>query len=826
MRFIHLFIASSIIEFERERVYIGDHIRRLNDRSYDEGYYVKLYLCEDDSENLQSTYDRKIENCDIFLALIGEKLGEKTKHELYVAHCSNGIISRHIIINNECDQSIIPQELLSSFEINVTESFQLEALFQHIDSCIHSIVSQINDTDFSPARKLFNLNIPSLNDSYELAIISNIIRGLKDRFEDELQLTTSYSFAEVYNAYLSLLSENQDFEYERLFRISNDENLRNSLWLFENEQFAADRSESIKKVISNLYEYGNYHITYQSTEQLQLSFYRKLVDALNSFKSFIEVKYIIINHILYEESQRTHKRKVVKNLFSNTLDHQKQRYIEQNIVNITNLYIITDQVDKLKEALLKLEESDYEHFIFNPDIISPDLPFTEYYKTSVEYIFNSIEYLNYNTCNYTGDEIKNKLDHILHAIVERDILLKPTDQLKTYYLCGKLLMSYNDKYTIAKQYYIKAYNAYNDGAINEDIYTNYIKDIIVDICEICFDYNDNEQILTWVDKGKKFLDTDDIAYKVRLLVYEARGSRDYNPLLSEKLYNSAISILTERNLFKEVDDLLDLYIIVSFEIIFDKYRSIPDSDAGQIQLFNDQTLALDELHQRYLNNNNFWHSKVYILYMLGLLNLDMQFCIKGDNILNSHHDERINHERVYDLEYIKALIHKKKHEYQESNRILLNLAQLYKGQMSKASCYQIIGTNYSYMYNSMDESLNLAKTYYKKALELDPKLGGKIYDGLSYCCLMTKDFKEAEEYARKALLEENLFNDNKYANYITSLLCQKKYIKAFITYAIKCKRKQSIKNILRNDWDTDLRSLGIDTSHFHAIFILDKTTQP
>ena len=243
MRFINLFIASSIIEFERERVYIGDHIRRLNDQSYEEGYYVKLYLCEDDSENLQASYDRKIENSDIFIALIGERLGEKTKHELYVAKHSDTIISRHIIVNNECNLSIIPQELIPSFKIHVINSFNQEILFHHIDSYIHSIVSQIKDTKYSPASKLFSLSIPNYPDSYELAIISNIIRGLKDRFEEELQLQKSNSFTEKYNAYLSLLSENQNYESERLLKITCDENHRSSIWLFENVQYSANRSE-------------------------------------------------------------------------------------------------------------------------------------------------------------------------------------------------------------------------------------------------------------------------------------------------------------------------------------------------------------------------------------------------------------------------------------------------------------------------------------------------------------------------------------------------------------------------------------------------------
>lgn len=817
MRFINLFVASSIIEFERERIYIGDHIRRLNDRSYDEGYYVKLYLCEDDSENLQSTYDRKIENSDIFIALIGEKLGEKTKHELYVANHSDNILSRHIIIDNECNPSIIPNELLTSFNIHVIKVSNLEILFDYIDSCINSIVSQIADTHYLPAKKLFSLNIPNHNDSFELAMISNIIRGFKDRYEDELQLIISNSVSDIYNAYLSLLSENQNCEYERLLRITNDENLRNSIWLFENAHYS---SESTKEMIGALYEFGIYHITYRSNDELKLSFRNKLSDALKKYKSFVEVKYIIENHIIYEVSQRTHKRHVVKNLLSTHIAPEIQGRLEQNIVNITNLYIVTNQFDKLNESLIKLEDSDFDYFIYNPDIISPDLPFTDYYKTLVKYVYDSIEYLNYHTINYTGKQIQDKLCHILHIIAERGILLKPTEKLTINYLCGKLLLSYNEP-SSAKEHYIKAYEAYQEGTLNNSVYMNYIKDIIIDLCEIFFELNDYKQILTWVDNGKKLVGTNDIAYKVKLLVCEARGHGDYNPTLASELYNTALSILIERDLYKQFDDLLNLYIIISFEVIFDKYRSLSDNDTEQINQLDKQTLALDMLYERYLSNSNFWLSKVYILYLQGLLNLNMEDCLKGDIILNSHPDKRINDGSKRNLEYIKALIYKRTHKYKESNEILSKIVKEYKGPKSQASCFQIMGTNYSYMYESK-EALSCAVEFYEKALELDASLGSKIHDGLSYCCLMTKDFKKAEEHAYKALQKDNVLNDNKYANYITSLLCQNKYIKAFTVYAIKCKSNQNIKRILKEDWEGDLRELGINTSRFPIIFTFDK----
>lgn len=820
MRFINLFIASSIVEFERERVYIGDHIRRFNDKSYKEGYYVKLYLCEDDLENLQAIYDRKIENCDLFVALVGEKLGDKTKHELYVAECSDKIKSRHIIVSEECNLSIIPQELLSSFKIHVINLFNREFLFYHIDSCIHSIVGQIKDTHYSPAIKEFSLSIPN-NNSYELAIISNIVRSVKDNFEDELHLIVSMSATDRNNAYLSLLSENQNEEYERLLRIASDEDQKCSIWLFENVMYRSYTNESVKKVIDDLYKYGNYNcITYKDNEQLHLKFHSKLVDALNIYKSFIEVKYSIVNHILYEESQKTYKKKFVKNLLLTDYNAKSQVRLEQNIVNIINSYVITRQFDKLKESLIKLDKSDFEYFIFNPDIIRPDLSYVEYYKALVKYIYDSIEYLNFNTTEYDGDDIKNKLNEIFHINIERGVLLKPSDEFRMYYLGAKLLLSYNDQYEAVLECYVKAYEAFNQILGNKPVYANYVKEVIIDTCEIYFDLNDNTQLLEWTQKGKKFVDANDIAYKVKLLVYEARGNCDHNPKLADELYDEAISGLVGNELYKQEDDLLDLYIIVSFEIVFSKYRSIA-LDTDKMQVLRDQMLALDELHNKYLRNSNCWRSKLYILYMLGLLNRDMELCGEADRLLDSHRDERLPFERICDLEYIKALIHKKNHEYKESNEILLKLAKLYKGAKSKASCFQIIGTNYSYMCTS-EESLRLAKEYYSMALELDADLGSNIYEGLSYCCLMTKDFQEAEKYARKAMLEDVQAKDNIYANYISSLLCQNKFIKAFITYVIVCKRKEAVKRILLQDWTTDLKELGIKTSRFHVIFLLDK----
>ena len=82
MKIIRIFVASSVTEFEKERIYIGDSIRRHNDCVLNQGYQLRLYLCEDEYFNSQPIYDRNILKSDIFVAIIGNKLGEFTKHEI------------------------------------------------------------------------------------------------------------------------------------------------------------------------------------------------------------------------------------------------------------------------------------------------------------------------------------------------------------------------------------------------------------------------------------------------------------------------------------------------------------------------------------------------------------------------------------------------------------------------------------------------------------------------------------------------------------------------------------------------------------------------
>ena len=76
MKIVNIFIASSIEEFEKERILIGDYVRKTNEVSSAKGHLVRLFLCEDEYKNSQSIYDRQIQKSDVFIAKCPSTISE------------------------------------------------------------------------------------------------------------------------------------------------------------------------------------------------------------------------------------------------------------------------------------------------------------------------------------------------------------------------------------------------------------------------------------------------------------------------------------------------------------------------------------------------------------------------------------------------------------------------------------------------------------------------------------------------------------------------------------------------------------------------------
>lgn len=90
MKYIKLFLASSLVEFAYEREALGNYIRTLNDIYVLQGIYFKLFICEDISneiakERKQEVYNKKIRESQFFYILLGRDAGDYTIEEFEVA---------------------------------------------------------------------------------------------------------------------------------------------------------------------------------------------------------------------------------------------------------------------------------------------------------------------------------------------------------------------------------------------------------------------------------------------------------------------------------------------------------------------------------------------------------------------------------------------------------------------------------------------------------------------------------------------------------------------------------------------------------------------
>lgn len=90
IRKIKLFLASSTVEFAKERMELGFHILKLNNMLIDRGVYLWLSVAETlpramTPQGLQDYYNQEIQDSRYFYMIVGEKVGPKTREEFETA---------------------------------------------------------------------------------------------------------------------------------------------------------------------------------------------------------------------------------------------------------------------------------------------------------------------------------------------------------------------------------------------------------------------------------------------------------------------------------------------------------------------------------------------------------------------------------------------------------------------------------------------------------------------------------------------------------------------------------------------------------------------
>ena len=90
IRKIKLFLASSTVEFAKERMELGFHILKLNNMLIDRGVYLWLSVAETlpramTKQGLQDYYNSEIRDSRYFYMIVGEKIEPQTREEFETA---------------------------------------------------------------------------------------------------------------------------------------------------------------------------------------------------------------------------------------------------------------------------------------------------------------------------------------------------------------------------------------------------------------------------------------------------------------------------------------------------------------------------------------------------------------------------------------------------------------------------------------------------------------------------------------------------------------------------------------------------------------------
>ena len=154
MKKIKIFLASSIREFQKERIAIGDLFRQIQNDVIDLGIRLDLFMCEfeDNSMSLgrmQERYNDKLKESNVFIMLIGKKVGKYTIEEYNVSK-ENSLIKRYILFEIcKNDESIdlfkkdLEKDLLKGYDHKIYNFKNEKELLDNIKDIIDEVLGDV-----------------------------------------------------------------------------------------------------------------------------------------------------------------------------------------------------------------------------------------------------------------------------------------------------------------------------------------------------------------------------------------------------------------------------------------------------------------------------------------------------------------------------------------------------------------------------------------------------------------------------------------------------------------------------------------------------------
>lgn len=817
MKTVKVFIASSIIEFEEERIYLGGYVRKLNDSLLGMGHKVRLFLCEDENINSQPFYDRNIENSDVFIALIGSHLGEFTRHEIVdVADRCAQIRKKILVLTTDKCTSQIPGNLQSSFEIHTITEHLSERLVELLSDQVEGVVQELYEEPDSLPTQEFILNIPD-STTIEVAVINNIIRRLRDQ-SNNIIVHDNIEGSE--QAYIALLSDKVSSEERRIKKLI-ELKTNSKLWLYAQDELSRKTSLTIEEQLKSLHdtiikELAIYPDYYASYNILSILIENKLLKAIcqNQPKSegFI---YELEDHCLYRSSLITKNKHLVVNLYNidDSLDRRVRR--ERIIVNLLNQYWLSGRLDKHFDAISKLLQGDFDSFTYTLDDLNK-LKFEEYGQGFYDYLCDKLELIQHNALNRDADWLSQELDELYSLLLQRQFMLEQNGLKSSAYL---LLAN---AYSLYPVFFNKAINLYrqtisgldpvsvNDGIIELSKYNMLV------LCMSLFDAKNrcDEAIIEFANAALSITNKDDELYFTAFKIVQYAAAIDN--ALRDELEAELNSTLNSVFISKSNTNLL-LYLI--FVVTWIRVQHINTGDISIYLSVIDSSLGL---YNRYLAHEPDYkniYDTLCSMRALATKNLELI-----SSILDNYSDNLKNHnigKHYYDILYDKGSICLKENMLGEAIEIFTYLSESYNGNFDKAASLQSLALCYMAGYKESHCLVNAEETY-NRSLKLfeecnDNRMCGNVWDGLSYCYILQKKYQEAEVASLKSFEIKEYHAFNKHCNYISSLLCQGKISEAKL-YFDQLNNKKDVKAQLELDWSKEMRDVGICTDTFSTIF--------
>lgn len=232
MKYIKLFLASSLVEFAYEREALGNYIRTLNDIYVLQGIYFKLFICEDISneivkERKQEVYNEKIRESQFFYILLGRDAGDYTIEEFEVAlkeFQEKGVPHIYTYFRQLPEGETASQNVLDFMERLDKKIGHYFNMFTHIDSIKLNILLELTRSEEVDGTLQFEDGNATLNGKAVLSLKNVPMYGrnaeLQKKKEEKIKLDEEF----VRLRLESIKDPQNDEIFNELMKISQQRN--------------------------------------------------------------------------------------------------------------------------------------------------------------------------------------------------------------------------------------------------------------------------------------------------------------------------------------------------------------------------------------------------------------------------------------------------------------------------------------------------------------------------------------------------------------------------------------------------------------------------